>query len=122
MGPLAEAPYSTASNDSGDNRPLTDVAHEMFHEFGYDPLKGSQYLLNLPHASNECGGGGDGDSDDQGQTGEAWTPAAQVASAPYGNENGPFPDGIGQLDGIGLDTTSEATLGSLPDPRRRERL
>jgi hypothetical protein len=60
------------------NRALSAVAHELFHQFG------------LVHAGNECGGGQDNDSDDTGQTGEAWPP-----------------DGNGDLDGIGLDTTSE---------------
>ena len=56
------------------NRPVTDVMHEIGHMFG------------LSHASEECGGGQDDDSDDTGQTGEAWPP-----------------DQGGYIDGIGLD-------------------
>ncbi len=65
---------SPGSND----RPLTSVSHELFHQFG------------LVHAGNECGGGEDNDKDDGGQTGEPWPP-----------------DGNGDLDGIGLDPTTE---------------
>ena len=92
FGRDSEADF-TPNSSSGNDRPLTSVAHELFHQFG------------LPHASNECGGGQDNDSDDQGQTGEPWLPLAQ---APSGEPNvNPPDDGIGQLDGIGLDTTSE---------------
>lgn len=79
-------------DSSGNDRPLTSVAHELFHQFG------------LPHASNECGGGQDNDSDDIGQTGEPWLPLAPAPGEPGEN---PPDDGIGQLEGIGLDTTSE---------------
>lgn len=82
----------TPNSSVVDDRPLTSVAHELFHQFG------------LPHASNECGGGQDNDSDDIGQTGEPWLPVAPAPNEP--NENPPD-DGIGQLEGIGLDTTSE---------------
>src|SRR5581483_3227711 len=62
----------TAVVDS--NRPVTDVMHEIGHMFG------------LAHASEDCGGGQDNDSDDQGQTGEPWPP-----------------DQHGYIDGIGTD-------------------
>jgi hypothetical protein len=45
---------------SGDDRPFTSVAHELFHLFG------------LKHASQECGGGQDNDSDDGTQVGVPW--------------------------------------------------
>lgn len=72
-------------------RPLTSVTHELFHQFG------------LVHASNECGGGQDGDGDDIGQTGESWQPLAPAPGEPTEN---PPNDGIGQLDGIGLNPTT----------------
>jgi hypothetical protein len=62
------------------NRPLTDVAHELGHMFG------------LHHASPECGGGQDNDSDDSGgQKGEAWPPDEQGYIGGIGlNVNSPF--------------------------------
>lgn len=92
----SEVDYSPSR--AGDNRPLSSVAHELFHQYG------------LPHASNECGGGGDGDNDDIGQSGESWSPA--LSAWPSGmslqqGEAGAPTDGIGQISGIGLDTTSE---------------
>jgi hypothetical protein len=96
-GRVSEADFSP-NGSTGNDRPLTSVAHELFHQFG------------VPHASNECGGGQDNDSDEitnglnNGQTGEPWTPLAPAPGEP--NENPPD-DGIGQLDGIGLDTTVE---------------
>jgi hypothetical protein len=73
-------------------------AHELGHLFG------------LQHASNECGGGGDGDSDDEGQSGTPWPLGGGVnedaleAGVP-GNkdsdsDNG---EGFGELLGVGLD-------------------
>ncbi len=91
VGRDSEVDYAPNSS-TGNDRPLTSVAHEMFHQFG------------LPHASNECGGGQDNDSDDGSQTGEPWQPPAAAPGEP--NENPPD-DGIGQLDGIGLDMTSQ---------------
>ena len=83
------ATYSVVNGSPG-GRPLTSVAHELFHQFG------------LVHASNECGGGQDGDADDIGQTGEPWQPLAPAPGEPTEN---PPNDGIGQLDGIGLNIT-----------------
>jgi hypothetical protein len=96
-GRESEVDFGTTSG-TVDDRPLTSVAHELFHQFG------------LPHASNECGGGQDGDSDESpggknnGQVGEPWLP---LAIAPGEPGEKPPDDGIGQLDSIGLDTTSE---------------
>jgi hypothetical protein len=88
---------------SGGNRPLTGVAHELFHQFG------------LSHASSECGGGSDGDSDDEGQGSTPWplkpgeTHAAEAAlvNEPHqfavdGGDNPNSTEGFGQLLGIGL--------------------
>jgi len=88
---------------SGGNRPLTGVAHELFHQFG------------LSHASSECGGGNDGDSDDEGQGSTPWplkpgeTHAAEAAlvgePSQFVNNGGDNPnstEGFGQLLGIGL--------------------
>ena len=88
VGRDSEADYAPNAS-TGNDRPLTSVAHEMFHQFG------------LAHASNECGGGQDGDSDDGTQTGTVWYPvlSTDTDSTPQ--------DGVGQLDGIGLDTTSQ---------------
>jgi hypothetical protein len=61
------------------NRPLTDVAHEIGHMFG------------LQHAGFECGGGGDNDNDDTGQLGESWGP-----------------DNQGYINGIGFDIPGAA--------------
>lgn len=58
--------YSVVDGTPG-YRPLTSVAHEVFHQFGFS------------HASAACGGNG-----------VSWPP-----------------DQLGELDGIGLDTTSE---------------
>lgn len=69
------------------NRPVTDVMHEIGHMFG------------LPHAGQDCGGGGDNDSDDQGQTGEAWPP-----------------DQHGYIDGIGLDIGIGAPFAVVAGP------
>jgi hypothetical protein len=91
LGRSSEVDFSPDSS-TVDDRPLTSVAHELFHQFG------------LVHASNECGGGKDNDSDDQNQTGEPWLPLAPAPGEP--NEIPPD-DGIGQLNGIGLDTTTE---------------
>jgi hypothetical protein len=84
----------------GQNRPLTSVAHELSHQFG------------LVHASNECGGGQDSDGDDGGgQNGEGWSPPApEPPGSPSGEGGGTPDDGIGQLDGIGLDTTKSPYL------------
>ena len=85
------------------NRPLSGVAHELFHQFG------------LAHASSECGGGDDGDSDDEGQSGTPWplkpgeTHASEAAvlgePGQFVNDGGDNPnstEGFGQLLGIGL--------------------
>ena len=87
------APISYVDDPACDKRPLSGVAHGLFHLFG------------LPHASTECGGGADNDSDDQNppQQGEAWRP---IVPAPGEPTEIPPDDGIGQLDGIALDTTS----------------
>ena len=91
------------SPGSGGNRPLTGVAHELFHQFG------------LQHASSECGGGNDGDSDDEGQSGTPWPlktgethagEAAKLREAKDGASGHPF-EGFGQLLGIGLNLGSE---------------
>ncbi len=89
--------------NSPGNRPLSGVAHELFHQFG------------LAHASSECGGGDDGDSDDEGQSGTPWplkpgeTHAAEAAAlgepGQFVNNGGDDPnstEGFGQLLGIGL--------------------
>ncbi len=88
---------------SGDNRPLTAVAHELFHMFG------------LKHASNECGGGDDGDSDDTGQEGVPWPlrpgdshDSVKATVGETSQDSGsPDEEGFGQLLGIGLDMSSE---------------
>lgn len=79
------------------NRPLTGVAHELFHQFG------------LAHASSECGGGDDGDSDDEGQSGTQWplkqgeTHASEAAVLGEPKDDNPnSTEGFGQLLGIGL--------------------
>jgi hypothetical protein len=85
------------------NRPLSGVAHELFHQFG------------LAHASSECGGGDDGDSDDEGQSSTPWplkpgeTHASEAAvlgePGQFVNNGGDNPnstEGFGQLLGIGL--------------------
>jgi hypothetical protein len=88
------------------------ISHELFH------------MLRLDHASVECGGGTDGDSDDEGQQGTPWPlkpgdnedaveapflgPTSTDTDFPTG-----FQDGFGQLLGIGLDmrTAPYAILG-----------
>jgi hypothetical protein len=92
---------------SSDDRPLTAIAHELFHLFG------------LQHASNECGGGNqDGDSDDHDQAGVPWPlkPGANEDTVEQNNgssqganeaDNDPPNEGFGQLLGVGLDMTSE---------------
>ena len=93
--PTQGGPSIVSAPPTGQNRPLTEVAHELSHQFG------------LLHASNECGGGQDSDGDDgSGQTGEPWSPPApEPPGKPSGEAGGAPDDGIGQLNGIGLDTT-----------------
>jgi hypothetical protein len=94
----------------GDDRPLTAIAHELFHLFG------------LKHASNECGGGFDGfDADDSGQEGVPWplkpgdnedtvetsVAGPQADTPPPMFSSGPVEEGFGQLGGVGLDMSSE---------------
>lgn len=86
--------------DGSGDRPLTSVAHELFHQFG------------LQHASSECGGGQDGDQDDGGQISTPWLPLAPppITAVLNGNDaprGSPLVDGTGQLNGIGLDMTSK---------------
>jgi hypothetical protein len=69
------------------NRPVTDVMHEIGHMFG------------LLHASQDCGGGGDNDSDDVGQHGEDWAP-----------------DQHGYIDGIGVDLQVAAPFAIVAGP------
>jgi hypothetical protein len=99
FGNVAAITFNPA--DPPGNRPLTGVAHELFHQFG------------LAHASSECGGGGDGDSDDEGQSSTPWplkpgeTHAAEAAilgepSQFHGGDNPNSTEGFGQLLGIGL--------------------
>ncbi len=83
--------------EESENRPLTSVAHELFHQFG------------LAHASSECGGGDDGDSDDEGQSGTPWplkpgeTHASEAAALGEPKDDNPnSTEGFGQLLGIGL--------------------
>lgn len=92
-GDYSAVGYNTST--FGGERPLTGVTHEVFHQFG------------LVHASNECGGGEDNDGDDHGQVGEIWYPFANPPAGSGETEESPPTDGIGQLDGIGLDTTAE---------------
>jgi hypothetical protein len=88
---------------SEENRPLTAVAHELFHMFGQK------------HASSECGGGDDGDSDDTGQEGVSWPlrpgDSHDSVKATVGetspDSGSPDQEGFGQLLGIGLDMSSE---------------
>jgi hypothetical protein len=87
-------------DNSGDDRPFTSVAHELFHLFG------------LQHASQECGGGQDNDSDDGTQTGVPWplkpgddedTVEASVEGGQKTDTDTGPPEGFGQLLGVGLD-------------------
>jgi hypothetical protein len=90
---------------SGDDRPLTAVAHETFHLFG------------LKHASVECGGGQDSDSDDTGQAGVPWPlkpgdnedvlEATLEGNQATDTDPPPPDDGFGQLLGVGLNMSSE---------------
>ena len=85
---------------TGDDRPFTSVSHELFHLFG------------LKHASQECGGGQDNDSDDGDQTGVPWplkpgdnedTVEANVEGGQKTDTDTEPPEGFGQLLGVGLD-------------------
>jgi hypothetical protein len=76
------------------------ASHELFHLFG------------LKHASYECGGGDDGDSDDEGEEGVPWplkpgddedTVEAQFQGPEATDTDHNFGDGFGQLLGFGLD-------------------
>ena len=67
------------------NRPLTAVAHELFHQFGLD------------HASRECGGGGTAWPLKRGETHAS---EAAALGLPSGDPNST--EGFGQLLGIGL--------------------
>lgn len=90
---------------TGDDRPFTSVAHETFHLFG------------LAHASPECGGGQDSDSDDIGQAGVPWPlkPGDNedlIEATLGGNQTTDTDpaapnDGFGQLLGVGLNMSSE---------------
>ena len=85
---------------TGDDRPFTSVSHELFHLFG------------LKHASQECSGGQDNDSDDGNQTGVPWplkpgdnedTVEANVEGGQKTDTDTEPPEGFGQLLGVGLD-------------------
>ncbi|MCL2770106.1 MAG: hypothetical protein FWD42_08390, partial [Solirubrobacterales bacterium] len=88
--------------NTGNDRPFTSVAHEMFHLFG------------LAHASVECGGGQDGDGDDGGETGTPWPlklgDSEDVVEAVEGtptNDNDPNPsEGFGQAMMLGLNMST----------------
>jgi hypothetical protein len=99
----------TPNESTGDDRPLTSVAHELFH------------LLRLAHASNECGGGQDSDSDDERQSGVPWplkpgdnedTVEAAVGGtqASDTDPSNAGEEGFGQLFGVGLDMSSDKIL------------
>lgn len=104
IGGLTEIPTSAVvfnpDSESGDDRPYTGVAHEMFH------------LFTLKHASRECGGGQDNDSDDIGQLGTPWPlkpgededKLEEILSPEQKTDEDRTPDeGFGQLLGVGLD-------------------
>ncbi len=71
--------------NSEENRPLSGVAHELFHQFGLD------------HASKECGGGGTPWPLKPGETHAGEAAALRVAPGDPGST-----EGFGQLLGIGL--------------------
>ncbi len=84
-------------NNFGDNRPLTAVAHELFHMFG------------LKHASIECGGGTNGQ---QGvpwplRPGETHNEVKARLGITEPNAKSPDEEGFGQLLGIGLDMSTD---------------
>ncbi len=102
FGTFGNVSAITFTNTPG-GRPLSGVAHELFHQFG------------LAHASSECGGGDDGDSDDEGQGSTPWplkpgeTHASEAALlgepgqfVDDGGDNPNSTEGFGQLLGIGL--------------------
>ena len=83
--------------NGGADRPLTAVAHELFHMFG------------LKHASIECGGGTGGQEGvpwplKPGETHDSEKAKLGITSPDVGS---PDEEGFGQLLGIGLDMSSE---------------
>ncbi len=90
-----------------DDRPLTSAMHEIGHGLG------------LVHASNECGGGQDGDDDDNVK--DASGNDVLVNGVPVNNKQvgEPWPkDETGQIQGVGLDRRNWNIFatGSLPRP------
>lgn len=110
LGQIAAVSYSPTPPGGAGDRPLSAVAHEMFHIFG------------LAHASRECGGGQDNDADDTGQPGTPWPlrpgtnedvlEASKPGETdtdlytPPGPSTFPVEEGFGQLLGVGLDMST----------------